>query len=154
MKSVTLKEFKRFNPCWLEDKEGAAKLEEIGKRRAHWTALDILDLPPEEVSAKDKLWAALRPELVDEAILHEFACRCAENALKLVADPDPRSVAAIEAKRKWLRGEVTDQELGVARAADWGAACAAARDEQVAMLRGKDVFVNENGFKWQYSHSN
>ena len=111
MKSVTLEEFKKFGPCWLEDKEDAKKLEEIGRRKEQWTALDILDLPDEEVSAADKLWAVLREELIDAPVLHEFACRCAEEALKLVDNPDPRSVAAIEAKRKWLRGEIGNDAL-------------------------------------------
>jgi len=52
--------------------------------------------------------------MLDAAILHEFACRCAEEALKLVVNPDPRSMAAIAAKRAWLRGEITDDELLVA----------------------------------------
>ena len=111
MKSVTLEEFKKFGPCWLEDKEDTKKLEEIGRRKKQWTALDILDLPDEEVSAADKLWAVLREELIDAPVLHEFACRCAEEALKLVDNPDPRSVAAIEAKRKWLRGEIGNDAL-------------------------------------------
>jgi hypothetical protein len=63
-------------------------------------------------------------------ILHEFAFRCAEDALALVEQPDERSVAAIEAKRAWLRGEITDKELdaawAAARAAAWNAASAAA----------------------------
>lgn len=57
--------------------------------------------------------------------LHEFACWCAERALKQVKNPDPRSVAAIEAKRKWLRGEINDAELDAARDAAWDAAGAA-----------------------------
>ena len=60
-------------------------------------------------------------------VLHEFACLCAEDALKLVKNPDPQSVAAIEAKRKWLRGEITDKELYAAKAAAGGAAWLAAR---------------------------
>ena len=53
-------------------------------------------------------------------VLHEFACRCAEDALALVENPDPRSVKAIRVKRQWLRGEVTDAELKAAReAAAW-----------------------------------
>ena len=127
MKSVTLEEFKKFGPCWLEDKEDAKKLEEIGRRKEQWTALDILDLPDEEVSAADKLWAVLREELIDAPVLHEFACRCAEEALKLVDNPDPRSVAAIEAKRKWLRGEIGNDALQAARDAAWDAAWDAAR---------------------------
>ena len=69
-------------------------------------------------------------------LLHEFSCRCAEDALTLVDNPDPRSIAAIEAKRKWLKGLITDKELDAAGAAAgdaagdaaWAAARAAARD--------------------------
>jgi len=59
-------------------------------------------------------------------VLHEFACREAEDALKLVEKPDPRSVAAIEAKRKWLRGDISDDELEAAALAAALAAWAAA----------------------------
>ncbi len=124
MKTVTYKQFLKFEPCWLEDKEKAAKLEEIGLRKTEWTALDVLDLPDEEVSADDKLWAVLRKEFIPEPILHEFACRCAEEALKLAENPDPRSIAAIKAKRRWLRGEISNKELSAAR----DAALAAVRD--------------------------
>ncbi len=56
-------------------------------------------------------------------VLHHFACDWAERALWGVAlqtgrAPDPRSLAAIETKRRWLRGEATDEELaGAARLA-------------------------------------
>ena len=131
-KGMTLEEFKELGPCWLEDGERAAKLEKIGKRKGRWTALDVLDLPDEEVSPADKLWAVLRLEFIDGPVLHGFACRCAEEALKQVEKPDPRSVAAIEAKRRWLRGEIPDGELAeardAARAAASDAAWAAASD--------------------------
>ena len=54
-------------------------------------------------------------------ILHEFACWCAEEALKLVPTPDPRSVAAIQAKRDWLAGKISDDDLAAARDAAWAA---------------------------------
>ena len=129
MKTVTYQQFLKFNPCWQydKDKDKAAKLEEIGLRKAEWTALDVLDLPDEEVSVDDKLWAVLRPEFIPEPILHEFACRCAEEALKLVENPDPRCIAAIKAKRRWLRGEISNKELSAARAAARAAASDAAR---------------------------
>ena len=69
MKSITLEEFKKFGPCWLKNEEDAKKLEEIGRRKEQWTALDILDLPDEEVSSSDKLWAVLREELIDAPVL-------------------------------------------------------------------------------------
>jgi hypothetical protein len=68
-------------------------------------------------------------------VLHEMACLCAEQALALIPNPDPRSMAAIKAKRAWLRGEITDLELAgawdsawAARAAAWDAARDAAWD--------------------------
>ena len=59
-------------------------------------------------------------------VLYEFACRCAEDALKLIDDPDERSIAAIEAKRKWLKGKIGDKELAYAAAYAAYAADAAA----------------------------
>lgn len=81
-----------------------------------------------------------------EPILYEAACHFAETALRVANVTDPRSWAAIEAKRKWLRGEITDKELAVARAAArdaaWAAcdaasdaACDAARDAAWAAAR-------------------
>ena len=65
------------------------------------------------------------------SILHEFACGCAEDVLPLFEQSHPhdsRPRKAIETKRRWLRGEATDQELAAARAAARGAARAAAGD--------------------------
>ena len=130
MKTVTPEQFKGFGPCWLETAEGRKRFARIAAIRDEWTALDVLNLP--NVSAADKLWSVLREEFIDAPILHEFACRCAEYALSFVDNPDPRSIAAIEAKRKWLRGEITDMDLraawDAAWAAAWDAARAAARD--------------------------
>ena len=58
--------------------------------------------------------------------LHEFAIWCAEQALALIKEPDPRSLAALETKRRWLRGKATDAELTAALAAALDAAGAAA----------------------------
>ena len=113
MKTVTVKQFKKFSPCWLETAEGREKFARIAAIRDEWTAPDVLNLP--DVSVQDKFWSVLREEFIEAPILHEFACRCAEYALSFVESPDPRSIAAIVAKRKWLRGEITDAELDAAR---------------------------------------
>ena len=128
MKTVTVEQFKKFGPCWLETYKGRKRFAKVAALRDEWTAYDVLALP--DVSAEDKLWSVLREEFIDAPVLHEYACRCAEYALSLIDNPYPRSVAAIEAKRKWLRGEIDNSALDAARdaarAAEWAAARAAA----------------------------
>ena len=133
MKTITVEQFKSFRPCWLETAEGREKFARIAAIRNEWTALDVLNLP--DVSAQDKLWSVLREEFIDAPILHEFACRCAEYALSFVESPDPRSIAAIVAKRKWLRGEITGAELYDAWDYGSGAACAAAQESAQGAAR-------------------
>ena len=125
MKTVTVDQFLSLGPCWGEERVRA-----FAGDKNEWTALDVLKA--EGVSGEDKLWAVLREEFIDTPILHEFACRCAENALKLVDNPDPRSVNAIAVKRRWMRGEATDAELVVVKEA----ARVAARDAARAAARG------------------
>ena len=133
MKTVTPEQFKEFGPCWLETAAGRKKYARVAAMRDEWSALDVLAL--DGVSNEDKLWAVLREEFIDAPVLHEYACRCAEYALTFVSEPDSRSVAAIEAKQKWLRGEISNDDLTAARVAAWdaaGAARAAAWDAAAA----------------------
>ena len=124
MKTVTPEQFKEFGPCWLETAAGRQRYARVAAMRDEWSALDVLAL--DGVSNEDKLWAVLREEFIDAPVLHEYACRCAEYALTFVREPDSRSIAAIEAKRKWLRGEISNDDLTAARAAAWDAVCDAA----------------------------
>lgn len=141
MKTITVEECMKMEPCYSDE-----RIQEIANQypdRKEWTALDVLRL--NNVPVTDRLWLVLREELIDAPILHEFACRCAERALSHEDKPDPRSVAAIAAKRAWLRGEITDEELKAARygardaaqAAAWDAECRWQCDELVRML-GKE----------------
>ena len=120
MKTVTVEQFRKFGPCWLETAAGRQRYARVAAMRDEWSALDVLAL--DGVSNTDKLWAVLREEFIDAPVLHEYACRCAEYALTFVREPDSRSIAAIEAKRKWLRGEISNDDLTAA----WAAACDAA----------------------------
>ena len=152
MKTVTPEQFKEFGPCWLETAEGRKRYARVAAMRDEWSALDVLAL--DGVSNTDKLWAVLREEFIDAPVLHEYACRCAEYALTFVREPDSRSIAAIEAKQKWLRGEISNDDLTAARAAAdaaadaaaraardaawaaaWAAADAAAREHEVKLLK-------------------
>jgi hypothetical protein len=51
-------------------------------------------------------------------ILHEFAIWCAELALELVPEDqrDPRSLEALDTKRRWMDGHATDGQLLPAKA--------------------------------------
>lgn len=109
MKTVTLAQFKTFNPCWLEYENGENRLNEIGNRKEKWTALDVLNL--DEVDPEDRLWAVLREEFIAREILVEFSCRCAERALRNVGLSDARYFDLIKAKRRWMRGEITGERL-------------------------------------------
>ena len=93
-----------------------------------------VELSGEILEDDDKVCATERTvlKMIDATnILHEFACWCAEQALlqerEAGREPDPRSWAAVDAKRKWLRGEITDSELAAAWDAAWAAARAATR---------------------------
>ena len=133
MKSITYEEFLEFGPCYLDDPKEKALMDSIAQRQDRWTALDILEL--EEIPDEDKLWCVLREELIEPEKLHEFACRCAERALSRVEHPDSRSVAAIEAKRAWMKGEISDAELDAARDAARAAAMDAAQAAAMAAAR-------------------
>ncbi len=75
-------------------------------------------------------WSAFDRDLRIEKTLRLFAAWCAREALKLIDDPDPRSLAACDVAERHANGKATVEELAAALAA----ARAAARDAQIAHL--------------------
>ena len=63
--------------------------------------------------------------------LHEFAIWCAEGALKTATVTDERCWGALEAKRRWLDGQATNDELAAAGYAAGDAAWDAAWDAEI-----------------------
>ena len=121
---VTLDEFLSFKPCWLDDERGCRRLRYYARKLGGSAdALEILAL--RGIPAEDRLWAVLREEFIPAPILHACACRCAEDALSRIDNPDPRSIHAIAVKHRWIAGEATDEELAAARPAAWAAQAAA-----------------------------
>lgn len=131
MKTVTVNDVMSWNPCeeYTED-----IITELFDGRETMTALDALDL---KIPIKDILWVALMGELIPAEILHEFGCRCADRALSLIENPDKRSLDAVIAKRKWLKGEITDEKLSVARSAARVAAWSATRATYAARVAAR-----------------
>ena len=125
MMAVSVEEILSWEPCEEYTPERVA---ELFAGKATVTAIDIISM---DITDNDKLWAVLREELIPAEILHEFACRVAETVLlkerAVGREPDPRSWAVIEAKRMWLKKEITDDELTAAREAARVAARVAAR---------------------------
>ena len=137
----TIKQVLSWGPCENYTRE---RIEELFTGRKTVAVQDILSM---DIPARDRLWAVLREELVPATILHEFMCWCAEQALvrerEAGREPDPRSWAAIEAKRAWLRGEIDGKVLAAAweAAAEWVVVAWevvevwVATEEKIAILR-------------------
>lgn len=133
MNTCTVDDVMSWHPCKEYTRE---RIEALWAGRPELTVLDILDL---DIPAEDKLWATLHSELIPEQDLHELACRFAEDVLPIYEreyPDDHRPRRAIETKRKWLKGEATDEELESARleawAAVWAARAAGARAMAIA----------------------
>jgi hypothetical protein len=124
MNRITVDQAMSWKPC---SRYPYSRIKKLFAGRKSLSAVDILKL---EIPAEDRLWAVLREELIPAPVLHEFACWCAEQALmrerEAGREPDPRCWAAVETKRRWLRGETTSEELAAARAAARAAAGEAA----------------------------
>jgi hypothetical protein len=118
MNTFTIDDIRKFWPCYdpnkylPEDWEG--------------TALDILRV--DTCPAKDRFWVVLRDGWIDDKTLRLFAVWCAREVLKLVDNPDPRSIAACDVAERFANGAATQQEMAAARSGAWAAARAAAWD--------------------------
>ena len=75
--------------------------------------VDILKM--EEVSKLNRLWVARHA--MDDKGNRLFAVWCAREALKLIPNPDPRSVEACNVAERFANGEATKEELKVAKGA-------------------------------------
>jgi hypothetical protein len=113
MKVYNLSDIRELKPCY----DPADKVGE------DWsgTVVDILKL--ENVLAKDLLWVVTK-YLTDKQN-RLFAVWCAREALKLVENPDPRSITACDVAEKFANGEATSKKLAAAGDAAMDAARAA-----------------------------
>ena len=125
----TLTDVRALNPCYdparyaPEDWQG--------------TALDVLKA--EQIPADDRIWLVCHEGWIDPRTLHLFAVWCAREALKLIDNPDPRSIAACDVAERYANGEATEDELAAARDAAWAAAWDAARAAARAAARDAQV---------------
>ena len=116
MKTITLQQIRELSPCYDPSKYLPENWE--------GTVIDILNV--EQCNADDRLWVVLHEDFIDAKKLLLFAVWCARDALKLVPNPDTRSIEACDVAERYANGEATKEELDAARAAASDAALAAA----------------------------
>ena len=146
MLTATVDDLLGWEPCsrWTED-----CIRNVAGKKERWSALEVLDLP---ILPEEKLWIVLRPELIPEPLLHELACRFAEQVLPIWESrypEDQRLRLAIEAKRAWIRGEISRGELDAAGSAAWSARAVA---EAVARAAARAVaWAAADAAAWAWS---
>ena len=119
---VTIDQVMAWEPCGYDGKDNGTnytreRVERLFDGREAVNTLDILDL---DIDAADRIWAAAHKDVTPGVVLHEVACQWAEHVLHFfeeVYPDDRRPRQAIETKRRWIRGEATDDVLAAARTA-------------------------------------
>jgi hypothetical protein len=113
MKKVTIEDVMSWYPCSIYPRERIKKL--MGRKK--YVTLD--DIWKAKLDCKrDYLWLVFREEFITEHNLHKIAIYTAKLVLPLFEKEHPndkRLRQAIEAKKKWLRGEISDGKLRIAR---------------------------------------
>jgi hypothetical protein len=133
MKKYTIEDIRKLDPKLCYDP--AKYLAEDWQG----TLIDMLQVS--DCPAEDRIYVVT--SFLDDKTNRSFAVACAREALKLVDNPDQRSVAACDVAERFVNGEATEQELAAARdAAAWAAASADAwadawddaRDKKIEIL--------------------
>jgi hypothetical protein len=109
-KTISNKIIRKFNPCYDPSEVITDENEELSVKQ--WVEKYKNIVPP-----KDILWLLCRNEFLSDKDLRLFAVWCAREALKLVENPDKRSVNACNVAERYANGEATKEELETARSA-------------------------------------
>jgi hypothetical protein len=113
MNTFTIADIRKLEPCYNPNKYLSED----------WTGTAIDILKVDACPVEDRFWVVFHEDWIDDKTLRLFAVWCAREALKLVDNPNPRSIAACDVAERYANGEATKEELVAA----WAAARAAAR---------------------------
>lgn len=120
MKIINNELIRSFKPCYDPSEKGIPDDETL---TVHEWVAKYRNI----ISTSDILWLLLRNEFYDNRQLRLFAVWCAREALKLVENPDQRSINACNVAEKFANGDATKEDLDAAYTAANDAAWAAAR---------------------------
>ena len=70
--------------------------------------LEILEL---DIPVANRFAVVLGEDRLPAAVLHEFACRCAERAISKIPDAGPDGPGWVQLKRMWMVGMIGDDDL-------------------------------------------
>ena len=145
---------KRIRRKTLIDHVCREKRKFIPEGKKTFTALDLLEMDGFQDNLKLTL-VLYDFDLIPKEVCNEFACRCAERALSRVENPDPRSVAAIAAKRAWVHGKMTDAELQSAWYAAYNAVLDTARANRFDALHAAmdSAIIDARDSAWEASYA-
>jgi hypothetical protein len=136
-KTISNEIIRKFKPCYDPSKYIKDENEELPIK-------DWVEKYRSIVPAKDIIWLLSRKEFLFEKDLILFVVWCAREALKLIENPDKRSVEACDVAEKYVNGEATKKELDAAYIAAndvADAAYLAANDAYYAASVSDDVYV-------------
>jgi hypothetical protein len=109
-KTISNEIIRKFSPCYDPSEVIKDENEELTVKQ--WVE-KYRDLVP----AKNIVWLLLRKEFLSDKDLRLFAVWCARESLKLVENPDIRSVNACDIAERYVNGQATMDELDTARTA-------------------------------------
>lgn len=147
MKIINNDLIRSLNPCYDPSTKGVPDNETL-------TVHEWVEKYRNVVPAQDIIWLLLRNDFYTDKQLRLFAVWCAREALKMVDNPDQRSINACDIAERYANGEATDEELRASRtvalaaakyavlaaartvalAAEWDAVLAAEREKLLNYL--------------------
>ncbi len=119
MKVISNKIIRRLNPCYDPSEVVKDENEELSVKE--WVA-KYRDLVKDK---SDIIWLLCNKLYMSEKDIRLFTVWNAREALKLVDNPDPRSIEACNVAERYANGKATREELLAAREDAWDATYAA-----------------------------
>lgn len=108
MKTISNQIIRSFKPCYDPSKKNIPDNEEL-------TVVEWVEKYRSTVPAEDIIWLMCRNKFLSDRDLRLFAVWCAREALKLIDEPDPRSVESCNVSERFANGGATREELTAAR---------------------------------------
>lgn len=116
MKTISNRIIRKLNPCYDPSEVVKDENEELPVKE--WVA-KYRNLVKDK---SDIIWLLYNTLYMSEKDMRLFAIWCVREALKLIENPDPRSIEACNVAEMYANGKATIEELATARKDAWDAA--------------------------------